>query len=93
MITYQVRKKHHRTYEVAKFEDGEYAGTYNVTHTVRDFLTCDCPGFAVQRVKEEHKHCLIAKFWQRFLAPETNYEFWMNGKDVDYRRLEVFDEL
>lgn len=83
--TYTVREVKPDIYEVTNFIDGrkEPHSVYNVRKTPRSY-TCDCPGFWRQRNKDEHKHCLIVKFWVENLEKELGCALWFDGDDIEY---------
>ena len=88
MTIYLVRLFKPNQYEISTFVDGskESISVYKVTLRNNNYY-CDCPGYWRQKVKEDHKHCRIVKFWIENLDMEMGYCFWLdNENNIEYHK-------
>lgn len=81
--TYVVTKtKKPRSWEIAKFSDYKDADSlYQVSKRGNKYW-CNCPGFARQKNKEEHKHCLIVKHWVENLQETEGTALWVENDEI-----------
>jgi hypothetical protein len=56
---YAVKKLSNKSFAVTNLEDEPK--TYNVTKSTKGYYSCDCMGYARQKDKTQHKHCLMVK--------------------------------
>ena len=76
-----------KTWDITKFDDGDMpSSTYHVTER-SGFYSCDCPGYRRQKVKEDHKHSRIVKFWRENLEESPGYFLSISGSDIEYTKL------
>ena len=80
-------------FQIATFEyDKEPKGVYTITKRGNNYF-CDCMGYYRQKKKEEHKHCLVARFWIENLEKELGYVFWFEGSDIEFNRFINLKEM
>jgi hypothetical protein len=62
---YLIKEIKSQLFEVANFVDDKYPhSVYQVKWTqTNDYFHCNCPGFRMQKIKDEHKHCIAVKEW------------------------------
>lgn len=78
-------------FQIAGFGDSAAPeGVYEVTYTkTRDYLSCNCRGFRMQKVKEDHKHCKMVRFWMTQGKPEGSAIWEDHGEYKMNRFVEV----
>lgn len=72
MSTYVILETKPNRFQLANFEDSASPeGVYEVMYTQsRDYMSCSCRGFRMQKVKEDHKHCKMVRWWLQQGKPE-----------------------
>jgi hypothetical protein len=72
MSTYLIKEIQNNRFQIANFEDSAAPeGVYELLYTkTRDYMSCNCRGFRMQKDKSEHKHCKMARFWMSQGKPE-----------------------
>jgi hypothetical protein len=80
MSTYLIKEIQNNRFQIANFEDSAAPeGVYEILYTKsRDYLSCNCRGFRMQKDKLEHKHCKIVRFWMSHGSPEGS-AIWEDG--------------
>ena len=56
---YAIKKLNTQDFQVTNLED--HPKTYNVLKSKAGYYSCDCMGYARQKDKRKHKHCLMVK--------------------------------
>lgn len=88
---YGVKKITATEFQVTNLKDDPI--TYNVTRNRNGHYSCDCRGYAVQKDKTQHKHCLMAKA----LVDMEDYDSFVideNWKVIDaYSYKEMLDQF
>jgi len=80
MSTYLIKEIQNNRFQIANFEDSAAPeGVYEILYTKsRDYLSCNCRGFRMQKDKSEHKHCKRVRFWMSHGSPEGS-AIWEDG--------------
>jgi hypothetical protein len=87
MSTYLIKELESNRFQIANFEDSASPeGVYELLYTkTRDYMSCNCRGFRMQKDKSEHKHCKMARFWMSQGKPEGT-AIWEDGGDFKMNR-------
>lgn len=87
MSTYLIKELESNRFQIANFEDSAAPeGVYEVLYTkTRDYMSCNCRGFRMQKDKSEHKHCKMARFWMSQGKPE-GVAVWEDGGEYKMNR-------
>lgn len=82
MSTYVVTAIEANRFQIVNFEDSASPeGVYEVLYTKnRDYMSCNCRGFKMQKDKTEHRHCKIVRFWMEQGKPEGSAIWEENSK-------------
>ena len=69
---YVISQIENNRFQIAGFGDSAAPeGVYEVLYTkTRDYMSCNCRGFRMQKDKSEHKHCKMVRFWMSQGSPE-----------------------
>jgi hypothetical protein len=74
-----------KTWEIVKFDDGDEPSSIYKVSERNGFYHCDCPGFWRQKVKEDHKHTRLVKFWRENLEEASGYFLWFDKQqEIEY---------
>ena len=82
MSTYVISEIENSRFQIANFEDSAAPeGVYEVLYTKsRDYMSCNCRGFRMQKDKSEHKHCKMVRFWMTLGKP-GGAAVWQEGDE------------
>lgn len=63
--TYIVTQLEPNRFQIAGFGDSAAPdGVYETLYTkTRDWMSCNCRGFRMQKDKSEHRHCKMVRWW------------------------------
>lgn len=90
--TYTVRKvTKPKVWEVSKFGDGNDSESEFFVSERSGHYHCNCPGFYRQKIKAEHKHILLVKYFRENLNEKGGYMFWFDT-DNSIKQSDIFAE-
>ena len=95
MSTYVITEKASNRFQIANFEDSAAPeGVYEVSYTKsRDYMSCNCRGFRIQKIKEDHRHCKMVRWWMEQGRPEGTAVWEDDGEYKIHRFVESSDPL
>lgn len=87
MSTYVITEVDKNRFQIANFEDSAAPdGVYEVLYTPsRDYLSCNCRGFRMQKDKSEHRHCKMVRHWMSQGKPD-GIAIWEEGETYKMNR-------